>query len=243
MPSEQAAFLYRPFGIADVKEQDNIRGLNRAKTMFVKGTVTMKKEDFIALGLADDLAKKCADAFAEELKGFIPKARFDEVNTERKNLEAAVSERDKQLETLKNSSGDVESLKKQIAELQTANAEQLKQHSAEVKRLKTDAAIDAALNSARAKNNTAVKALLKDLDKADFDEDGTIKGLSEQIKGLKKSDPYLFDDNNAKPVIRGAVPGESGCEDEDKRVDTLKMTYSEMCDYISQNPGVNLEQA
>lgn len=243
MPPEQAAFLYRPFGIADVKEQDNTRGLNRAKTMFVKGTVTMKKEDFIALGLADDLAKKCADASAEELKGFIPKARFDEVNTEKKNLETAVSERDKQLETLKNSTGDVESLKKQIAELQTANAEQLKQHEREVKQLKTDAAIDAALNSARAKNNTAVKALLKDLDKAEFAEDGTIKGLSEQIKGLKKSDPYLFDDNNAKPVIRGAVPGETGVEDGDRKVDTSKMTYSEMCAYLAQNPGVNLEQA
>lgn len=35
--AEQAAFLYRHFGIADDKEQAHIRGLNRVKTMFVKG--------------------------------------------------------------------------------------------------------------------------------------------------------------------------------------------------------------
>ncbi|MDE6727523.1 MAG: phage scaffolding protein [Oscillospiraceae bacterium] len=52
----------------------------------------MRKEDFIALGISEELAKKCADASAEELKGFIPKTRFDEVNTERKNLETAVSD-------------------------------------------------------------------------------------------------------------------------------------------------------
>lgn len=202
----------------------------------------MKKEDFIALGLADDLAKKCADASAEELKGFIPKARFDEVNTEKKNLETAVSERDKQLENLKNSSGDIESLKKQIAELQTTNAEQLKQHNAEVKQLKTDAAIDAALSAAKAKNNAAARALLKDLDKAGFAEDGTIKGLSEQITELKKANAWLFD-GDTKPVIKGAAPGESGIDDGDQRVDTSKMTYSEMCDYLAKNPGANLEQA
>lgn len=202
----------------------------------------MRKEDFIALGISEDLAKKCADASAEELKGFIPKARFDEVNTEKKNLETAVSDRDKQLETLKNSSGDIESLKKQIAELQNTNAEQIKQHTAEVKQLKTDAAIDAALSAAKAKNNAAARALLKDLDKAEIAEDGTIKGLSEQIRELKKANAWLFD-GDAKPVIKGAVPGESGVDDGDQKVDTSKMTYSEMCDYLAKNPGVNLEQA
>lgn len=48
--------------LADDKEQDDIRGLNRVKTMFVKGTVTMRKEDFIALGISEELAKKCANS-------------------------------------------------------------------------------------------------------------------------------------------------------------------------------------
>ena len=40
----------------------------------------MKKEEFVALGISEELAKKAADASAEELKGFVPKTRFDEVD-------------------------------------------------------------------------------------------------------------------------------------------------------------------
>ena len=40
----------------------------------------MKKEDFLKLGLTEELAVKAAEASTEELKGFIPKNRFDEVN-------------------------------------------------------------------------------------------------------------------------------------------------------------------
>ena len=99
------------------------------------------------------------------LKGFIPKARFDEVNNEKKKLELDVHDRDSQLETLKNSTGDVEALKKQITDLQADNKKKDEEHAAEVRQLKIDAAVDAALASAKAKNTTAVKALLKDLDK------------------------------------------------------------------------------
>ena len=41
---------------------------------------TMKKEDFVKLGMDEELAAKCEAASLEELKGFIPKSRFDEVN-------------------------------------------------------------------------------------------------------------------------------------------------------------------
>ena len=46
----------------------------------------MKKEEFVKLGVDDELAKKLEDASQEELKGYIPKARFDEVNNEKKKL-------------------------------------------------------------------------------------------------------------------------------------------------------------
>ena len=120
----------------------------------------MKKEDFLKLGVPEELAVKCENASSEELKGFIPKARFDEVNSEKKALEASVSERDKQLDDLKKSSGDNAELKKQIEALQTANAEQKKAHEAEMAQLKLDNAIDQALAIAGAKNIMAVKALL-----------------------------------------------------------------------------------
>ena len=201
----------------------------------------MKKEEFVKLGIDEELAKKCEQASLEELKGFIPKARFDEVNNEKKKLELDVRDRDGQLEKLKNSTGDVEALKTEIAELQKANKAKDDAHKAEIKQLKVDNAIDAALTNANAKNKVAVKALLKDLDKAELDEDGSIKGLSDQIKALQKSDSYLFNAGASKNTkLKGASPAESGNDEGDGKVDTSKMSYSELVAYLAENPDATI---
>lgn len=202
----------------------------------------MKKEEFVKLGISEDLAAKAEAASQEELKGYIPKARFDEVNNEKKKLELDVRDRDGQLETLKNSTGDVEAMKQQIATLQADNKAKDEAHAAEIKQLKIDAAVDAALTGARAKNTTAVKALLKDLDKAEIGEDGTIKGLAEQIEALQKSDEYLFEAKETKKTqVKGAKPGESGNEEGDHGVDTSKMTYSELAAYMAEHPDEKID--
>lgn len=200
----------------------------------------MKKEEFVKLGIDEETAKKCEVASQEELKGFIPKSRFDEVNTAKKQLEATVKERDSQLESLKKNSGNAEELQKQIDELQLANKEVEKAHAAEIKQLKIDTAIETALTGAKAKNNLAVKALLKDLDKAELQEDGTIKGLAEQIAVLQKSDEYLFE-TKTSTKMKGAKPGEAGNEDGDHGVDTSKMTYSELAAYMAENPDAKID--
>ena len=201
----------------------------------------MKKEDFVKLGIDEETAKKCETASQEELKGFIPKARFDEVNIAKNNAEALVKERDSQLETLKNSTGDVEAMKKQIEDLQADNKAKDEKHAAEIKQLKIDTAVDTALGNAKAKNKIAVKALLKDLDKAELADDGTIKGLAEQLEALQKSDSYLFDAKESKKQFKGAAPGESGNEEGDKGVDISKMTYSELTAYLAENPDAKVD--
>lgn len=199
----------------------------------------MKKEDFVKLGIDEETAKKLETASQDELKGYIPKARFDEVNNEKKKLELDVRDRDGQLETLKNSKGDVEAMKKQIETLQADNKAKDEKHAAEIKQLKVDSAIDSALTGAKAKNNTAVRALLKDLDKAELAEDGTIKGLAEQIEALQKSDSYLFEAKQTKAKVKGASPAEGG-EGGDGGVDTSKMTYSELAAYLAENPDAKI---
>lgn len=202
----------------------------------------MKKDEFVKLGVDEETAKKLETASLEELKGYIPKARFDEVNNEKKKLELDVRDRDSQLETLKNSTGDVEALKKQIETLQADNKKKDEEHAAEVRQLKIDNAVNTALVEAKAKNITAVKALLKDLDKAELQEDGTIKGLAEQIAALQKSDDYLFEAKDSKKRMKGAKPGEGKDDDDgDQGVDTSKMTYSELAAYMAENPDAKIE--
>ena len=197
----------------------------------------MKKEDFVKLGISEELAVECEKASMEELKSFIPKSRFDEVNTAKNTAEALVKERDGQLETLKNSSGDVDSLRQQIEQLQKANKDADDAHAAEIKKLKVDAAIDLALTDAKAKNKAAVKALLTDLENAEIADDGTIKGLAEQITSLQKSDEYLFEAKETKTKMKGVTPGQSADTEfkELTKEQFNKMSYKEKLNLFNEN--------
>ena len=75
----------------------------------------MKKKELMELGLTEEQADKVVAASADELKGYVPMARFNEVNDARKHAEDSVSERDKQIEGLKSAVGNAEALKKQIS--------------------------------------------------------------------------------------------------------------------------------
>lgn len=201
----------------------------------------MKKEDLMKInGMTEELAEAVANASAEELKQFIPKTRFDEVNEAKKNAESLVKERDKQLDDLKKSSGDNEDLKKQIETLQADNKAAKAEYEASIKKMQIDNAINAALMGAGAKNIKAATALLNDVDKFEITEDGTVKGLDEQIKALAKSDSYLFESKNpdgGKPS--GASP--AGNPNGNNHAGTItkeqfsKMNYKERVELFNTN--------
>lgn len=194
----------------------------------------MTKEGLIVLGLTEEQAKKVLEA----VKEYVPKTQLGEVEQERDSLKATIAERDTQLETLKKSSGDNAALQQQIADLQKANEEQQKAHDAEITQLRLDNAVEAALLTAGAKNVKAVRALM-DADKLKLEKDGTVSGLSEQIKAIQKSDDYLFA-GKQQQQFRGFQPGASGDVKPDGNVDVSKMTYSEMVAYLEANPGAKI---
>jgi len=199
----------------------------------------MKREDFIALGIDEELASKCEKASSEELKNYVPYERFKELVDEKNKLKTDIADRDKQFEALKNSSGDVEAMKEQIATLQAENKSKDEAHAAEIRQMKINSALESALISSKAKNLTAVKALIKDLDKAELQDDGSIKGLEEQITALKKSDSYLFEETTAaKPSFKGFQPGVAKKETTTGKVDMSRMSYDELASYIENNPDI-----
>lgn len=169
----------------------------------------MTKEKLLEWGLTEEQANKVM----EGLNGsFVTKSRFNEVNTELTNAKNTIKERDTQLETLKKSTGDTKALQDQITQLQTDNANQKKAHEAELKALKISNAVDMALTGAKAKNNTAVKALMADfLAKAELADDGTVKGLGDEIKKLVegKDTAFLFEKSTGTK-FKGAKSAEKG---------------------------------
>ncbi|MGG1554991.1 phage scaffolding protein [Paenibacillus ferrarius] len=168
----------------------------------------MTKEQFIALGLTEEQAEKAAAASAEELKGFIPKARFDEVNEAKKQAE---NDRDKvssQLEEVKKSAGDNEALKKQIETLQVENKAAKEKYESDAKELRLSTAMKLAL--AGKVHDPDIVANLLDKSKIELDDNGSIKsGLKEQVEALQTSKGFLFlpeDDGSGKPQFRGSPP-------------------------------------
>lgn len=163
------------------------------------------------------------------------------LQTEVEGLKTQVGDRDKQLETLKASAGDNADLKKQIEDLQTENATAKATHESELNQLKIDFAVEKALTGAKAKNITAVKALL-DLKDAKFDKEGNVKGLAEQIEKLTSDEgtKFLFEAQKQQQNFKGFQPGASAQQKLGAEVDTSKMNYDELCAYLAENPDANL---
>ena len=81
----------------------------------------MTKEQLLEMGLTEEQADKVLSAHKEELKGYIPKTRFDEVNDAKKDLENQLKDRDKQLKDLQEKVNGNEELEKTIKDLQESN--------------------------------------------------------------------------------------------------------------------------
>ncbi|MGE4274100.1 MAG: phage scaffolding protein [Desulfitobacterium sp.] len=163
----------------------------------------MTKEQLIALGLSEELAKKAADASSEELKGFIPKARFDEVNESKKQLETDIKERDKQLKELGDKAKGNEELEKTIKDLQETNKTTKDQYEGKIKDMTINAAIQAKLTDTKYPDLLVTKF---DKSKLSLASDGTVVGVDEQLTTIKEQYKDLF-----VPVVKGkGDPNNSG---------------------------------
>lgn len=201
----------------------------------------MKKEELMKLdGMTDALAAAVLNLAKGDTEGMIPKARLDEVIKERDNARKEYADVLKELGALQKETGDVTDLRDKIKSLEDAAKNAQKEHDAEIHALKVDNAVNAALLGEKALNVKAVKALLN-LDKAELDEDGTVKGLADQIKTLKTADDSKFLFGSSSPALKGAKAGESGDDDGNHQVDTSKMTYSELAAYMAEHPEANIK--
>ncbi|MBR2674302.1 MAG: phage scaffolding protein [Mogibacterium sp.] len=181
----------------------------------------MKKEDFVALGISEELSEKAAKASDEELKSFIPKSRFDEVNTAKKNAETLYADTQKELEKLKESAGDNEELQRQIKQLQEALKTKDSSYSAKIAEMKMSNAIIAALGTS-ARDAGLVNSLL-DKTKLVLTESGTVAGLDEQVKALKENKPFLFNDEKGYPDVKdgGEAGGKGGMSTREQFAEAL----------------------
>lgn len=162
----------------------------------------MNKEQLLELGLTEEQADKVLNMHKEVLAGFIPKARFDEVNETKKELEQQIQERDNQLKELQKKAKGNEELEKRIQELQEANKATKEQYEAKIKEMTINAAIQSKLTDAKYPDLLLTKF---DKSKLSIADDGTVLGIDEQLTTLKETYKDLF-----KPDVKGKDPNNTG---------------------------------
>lgn len=202
----------------------------------------MKKEEIVALGIADEAAEKIMAMAAEELKGYIPKARFDEINEAKKSAEALVKERDGQLTELKKAAGASEELKKQIEELENTNRSNQAAYEDKIKNLTIDAAIKEKLNDTKYADLLIGKF---DRTKLAVNSDGTVTGIDEQLTGIKTTYKDLFTpglSGRGEPGNPGSLGGGSATKraELEKAVNNMALPLSERI--AAKNALFNLKE-
>lgn len=154
-------------------------------------------ELIVALGIADEKKAEAGNVVKKFLdEAYVPKSQYDNVEEEKKTLQATISERDKQLVELKKNVGDNEDLKKQIKDLQDANKAAKTEYDEKMKDMRLSTAIQIAI-AADAQDVGIVSGLF-DKSKLILGDDGKVTGLDEQLTALKKDKPFLFTDGKLK---------------------------------------------
>jgi len=180
-------------------------------------------------GLITDISKELP-------KHFIPKDKYNETAEAKKRLETDLQARDAQLEQLKQAAGNSEELKKQIEQLQAENKKAGEEWQTKVAKMQMDFAVERALTTAKAKNAKAVKALL-DMEQIKLDGEQLL-GLEDQLKSIRESDPYLFDNGKDPENVGGNTnPADAGDGDTNPwKADTFNLT--QQAKLLQENPSL-----
>ncbi len=155
--------------------------------------------------LGEELFSQVEEKLGEDEKlilndgSYIPKDKFDEANEKAKELENQISERDKQIEQLKNDTQASDELKSKIEELQEKNEQTKEELTQKLINTKKDAALDKVFSDAK------YPELLKkqvNFDELEYDEENeTVKNADNFKENFKENYPDLFGDN--KPGAGG----------------------------------------
>lgn len=198
----------------------------------------MKTEFLKSLNLSQEvidkiMAENGKDIAAEQKKAEKAIQERDSYKLKAESLETQVNDANTEIQKFKDM--DIDGIKKaaddwkETAEKAKADADK------QISQMKFDYALSAALNGAKAKNAKAVKALL-DMDGLKFN-DGKIVGLDEQLAQIKTDNDYLFESDEPAPEFVKGTNGGSGSVGGKK---PSEMTYTELCDYMAQNPGAEI---
>lgn len=161
----------------------------------------MNTETLQGIGLNDEQIRSVMAEYGKEINPL--KQAQASAEQERDSLKSQLEDVNGQLSEAQKNSKKGSELQGQLKDLQKQFDDSKAKAEEQLQATKKDYEIAAALSKAGAKNDKAVKALL-DTEKVNFDDNGKLIGLSEQLEAVKKDNDFLFADaneSNPKPTI------------------------------------------
>lgn len=157
----------------------------------------MKKDDLVKLGIEDEeLVKQIIILHGKDIEAL--KATNESAGAELETLRAQLLEAGQTIEGFKQL--DVDGIKAAADEWK-AKAEQAKEEADKaISTMRFESALEKSLSAAKPKNMKAVRALLE-LDSLQMSEDGSIKGLDDQLETIKSENDFLFESDEPRPRI------------------------------------------
>ena len=149
-----------------------------------------------AQGLTDEQIKAVMGAMKKEKIYTTTEEKADEriskLKSQKEDLEGQLNTANSTIKELKKNNADNEELQKTIKQHEDTIKTQKAEYENKVRNLTLDSAINNALTKAKAKHSDLLASKI-DRDKLVINEDGTITGLDEQLKGFKNTYKDLFE--------------------------------------------------
>lgn len=198
----------------------------------------MKTEFLKSLNLSQEvidkiMAENGKDIAVEQKKAEKVIQERDSYKLKAESLETQVNDANTEIQKFKDM--DIDGIKKAADDWKETAEKAKADANKQISEMKFDYALTAALTGAKAKNVKAVKALL-DMEGLKLNDDKII-GLDEQLSQIKADNDYLFESDTPAPTfVKGTNGGSGGISGKKPN----EMTYTELCDYMAQNPGAEI---
>ncbi|CUP06026.1 minor structural GP20 protein [Clostridium baratii] len=118
--------------------------------------------------------------------------RYNKLKGQKDDLEGQLNTANSTIKDLKKNNADNEELQKTIKQHEDTIKTQKAEYESKVRNLTLDSAINSALTKAKAKHSDLLASKF-DRDKLVINEDGTVTGLDEQLKGFKETYKDMFE--------------------------------------------------
>lgn len=183
---------------------------NDLKSLTAKKGHSMKKDELTALGLTDEQADKVLAINGRDIEKH--KKAAEDAKAETATLQQQLSDRDKDLETLKAGAEDAEKVKQQLTDLQTKYNDETAKYQKQIADRDYADALETAFNDGKIEftSKGAKAAACADFMATRCElKDGKLVGFEARIEDMRKKDPDSFraekpDPSFANPTGNGS---------------------------------------